>query len=161
MGYAVEGDIRRHLGKYSGFWPPASGVPSVADGIKYADAASGEIDGALGARGVTVPVAAPASFVDRLRDLAAVYAASLVSAALFPQAAGPASTTHHEFLMGIYRDGLKSLRDDALPDGLAISTTSGGMGRSFATTHPEYFAEDHEGEAGNQTDPVFRRDTQW
>jgi hypothetical protein len=159
MGYAVEADIRRHLGKYSDAWPPASGKPpTVADGIKFADNASGELDGILAAHGLTTPVAAPASFVERLRDLAAVYAASLVVAAIFPQASGPASTTHHEFLMGIYRDGRDALRRG---EGLPPATTGKAIGRSFWTTHPDYFAEDHEGTAGNQTDPVFRRDTAW
>ncbi len=92
MGYAVEADVRRNLGQYAPGWPRADGSPpTLADGIAFADHASGEIDAILSSHGLVTPVAAPASFVAKLTDLAALYAASLVAAGLFPQAAGPAS----------------------------------------------------------------------
>lgn len=161
MGYAVEGDIRRHLGKYSGFWPPAGAVPpTVADGLAFADRASGELDGILRGRGIAVPVAAPASFVANLRDLAALYAASLISAGLFPQAAGPSSTTHHEFLMGLYREGLKRIEDGSgIPDDIVGSGSS--LPSSLATKHPDTVSADLARGTTNTTDPVFTRDVKW
>lgn len=162
MGYAVEGDIRRHLGRYSPGWPPAGGnPPTLADGIEFADQASGQLDAILSGRGITVPVAAPPSFVEHMRDLAAIYAAALISAALFPQAQGPSSTTHHEFLLGIWKDGLAALREgDGIPDDVARAGTS--LPTSVWTTHAGSKGKDlDDGADGNTTDPVFRRDTQW
>lgn len=158
MGYAVEADVRRHLGQYSDSWTAAS-VPSISDGLEFADQASGQLDGILSGRGIAVPVTTPTSFVEHLRDLAAIYAASLVSAALFPQAAGPASTTHHEFLLGIWKDGLAGLRDgEGIPDSVTMS--GGSLPTSFWTEHSGSDSEDLDVGEGD-TDPKFRRDTVW
>src|SRR6266511_5279340 len=130
MGYAVEADIRRHLGPtFSDNWPPAAGKPpTVADGIAFADNASGQIDGILSGRGLTVPVAAPASFVQHLRDMAAKYAAALISAALVPSLANAAesdSRAHPEFLMRSWLDDLAALQSaNALPDTAVMAGSS-------------------------------------
>jgi len=155
MPYAVEGDIRRHMGRYSDGWPPALGKPpTVADGLAFADTASGTIDAILNDRGVETPVIAPLSFVNFLRDLSAIYAASLIAAALFPQAAGPGSTTLHEFLMKQYRLGLDDLRKgDVIPDVIGVSGSQ--LPRSYWTTNPT-------DEDGNETTiPVFSRGMLW
>ena len=155
MGYAVEADVRRNLGQYAPGWPRADGSPpTLADGTAFADHASGEIDAILSSHGLVTPVAAPASFVAKLTDLAALYAASLVAAGLFPQAAGPASTTLHMFLMSLYDKGIAGLRaGEGLP--LAATKDPQAMPRSFWTTHP--FDED-----GNPTSaPIMTRTTVW
>lgn len=127
--------MRKFLGKYSDAWPPAGGKPpTLADGLEFADSASGRIDAILAKRGVTVPVTAPASFVETLRDLAAMYAGSFIASALFPQAVGPASTTLHEWLMQQFNAGIRELRDGELPAGIALATTAGP--RSLWTTTP-------------------------
>src|SRR5712664_1694258 len=109
MAYAVEGDIRRHLGVYAKGWPPAGGTaPTVADGLAMLDTAQGEIDGIIAGKGITTPVTAPASFLNLLRDYSAMYAASFIAAILFPQAAGPGSTTLQDWLIKQYRAGLEA-----------------------------------------------------
>ena len=155
MGYAVEGDIRRHLGKYAEGWPPAGGKPpTVADGVAFADTAAGQIDAILSDKGIEVPIDAPASFVQWLNDLTAMYAASLITAALFPQAAGPGSTTHHEFLMRQYRLGLDDLRKgDVIPAELVI--VGAEMARSYWTTNP------YDDDGIETTIPAFTRGMQW
>lgn len=165
MGYVVEGDIRARLGSfYSDAWPPAGGKPpTVADGLALADQASGQIDAILSGRGLVVPITIPATFLKELAGLAALYAAAVLASELtqiMPNAAETGGRDHPEFLMRAWLDGISALRTDPLPDA-ATQTTPGGMGRSFWTSNPDYFATDHLGTAGNQTDPVIRRDTAW
>ncbi len=155
MGYAVEADVRRNLGQFGPGWPRSDGSPpTIADGIAFADHACGEIDAILSGHGLVTPVTAPASFVAKLTDLAALYAASLVAAGLFPQAAGPASTTLHTFLMSLYHKGLAGLRaGEGLP--LAATKEPAAMPRSFWTSNP--FDEE-----GNPTsEPIITRKTVW
>lgn len=166
MGYAVEGDIRRHLGPtFSDNWPPPSGKPpTIADGIAFADAASGQIDAILSARGADIPVAAPTSFVQHLRDMAAKYAAALVVGALVPSLANAREDDvrdHADFLMRSWLDDIGALRTDGVPDA-AVLTSAGGMGRSLWTSHAGSKGEDlDDGTEHNTTDPWFRRDTPW
>lgn len=157
--YAAEGDLRRYLGRHSVQLTDTS-RPSTADALVTMAAVSGEIDAALSGRGAIVPVAAPASFVAALRDLEAIGTAARTVGSLNPAEEGTDSSSYQKELQDLYDAGLARLREGPLPDGVAL-TTSGGMGRSFATTHPDYFAADYEGTPGNQTDPVIRRDTQW
>jgi hypothetical protein len=120
---------------------------------------SGQIDRVLSGRAVVVPVTAPGAFLDALKLLNARGVAAQVIAVLFPQAAGPASTTLHTFLEKLFEDGLQRLRTDELPEGLANNKTV--LPRSFATSHPDSFSSDFAGTPGNEIDPVFRRDRQW
>lgn len=152
MSYADEASIRAALGKYGPGWT-ATSTPSVDDGLARAEEASGEIDAILAARGITTPVASPTSFVARLRDLASLYAAARVAAGLFPQAAGPASTTYHEFLMRQYRAGLDGLRAGEIP--AEVGTTTHGGPRSFWTSNPI------DPDTGEAWEPVFGRRTRW
>lgn len=152
MSYADETSIRAALGKYGPGWT-ASSTPSVDDGLARAEEASGEIDAILAARGITTPLTSPASFVARLRDLASLYAAARVAAGLFPQAAGPASTTYHEFLMRQYRAGLDGLRAGEIP--AEVGTTTHGGPRSFWTSNPI------DPDTGEAWEPVFGRRTRW
>jgi hypothetical protein len=155
LSYAQENDVRRQLGRYSDAWPPPGGKPpTAADGLALADTAQGEIDAILAGRGLVTPVTAPASFVNLLRDLCAMYAGAFLVAQLFPQAAGPASTTLNEWLMRQYRAGLEDLRrGDVIPDALASTATA--LPRSYWTSHP--FDED----GLPTTEPAFKRTTQW
>jgi hypothetical protein len=153
--YADEASIRAHLGQYGVGWPRADGsAPTVNDGLAHAERASGEIDRALSARGLTTPVTGPDSFLKELRGLAATYAAAMVAAGLFPQSQGPSSTTFHSFLMGIYQNGLNALRTgNDLPLAAAQDTIS--LARSFWTSHPV----DDDGVATDV--PVFKRTMVW
>jgi hypothetical protein len=156
LGYADEGDIRRHLGRYAEGWPPAGGKPpTVADGLAFADTASGLLDGILSDKGVVAPATVPASFVLWLRDLAAMYAAAHVIKDLFPQAAGPASTTDQDRLMSWWRQGLADLRaGDVIPGDVLIIAGGTDLARSYWTTNP---IDEH----GNEHEPVFTRDQKW
>lgn len=121
----------------------------------------GEIDGVLSRAGLAVPVTGPSSFLDRLKALNALGAAARVVAALFPMAAGPQSTTFADWLQKRYDTGLEMLSNlEGVPDG-ALPSTTGGLPRSFATSHPDSVSADLDGTTGNTIDPVFRRDTQW
>jgi hypothetical protein len=157
VGYAVEGDIRRHLGRYSVGWPPAGGQPpTVADGLAFADTAQGTLDAILNSKGIATPAAAPLSFVNLLRDGCAMYAAAHIIKDLNPQAAGPASTTDQDRLMGWYRDLLADLRKgDVIPSDMTL-TASGRLGRSFWTSHPI------DDDGVDITEPIFKRNKeQW
>lgn len=155
MNYAAEPDIRRYLGAYAQGWPRADGTPpTVADGLAFAAQASGEIDAILSSKQLATPADGPAQFLEHLRDLAAMYAAAVVSAGLFPQAQGPASSTLSGFLMTTYKDALASLRRG---EGLPLNATqnTGAMPRSFTTSHP--FDEN-----GDPTDvAVFSMGMKW
>ncbi len=156
MGYADEIAIRRFLGRYGEGWPPQGGKPpTVADGVAFADAASGEMDAILAGKGIAAPVAAPASFVTRLRDAAAQYAASFVVADLFPQAAGPGSTTLNDWLMRQYRAFLDGIRQgDTIPNDMT-AVGSGGLATSYWQKHPT------DDDGNDTTKPTFTRTMQW
>jgi hypothetical protein len=162
VAYAVENDIRRHLGRLEAGWPPPNAKPpTISDGLAFADTAQGEVDAILAGKGLMTPATQPASFVNLLRDLCAMYAAALIAAALFPQAAGPMSTSLQDFLMRQYRQGLADLDKGAvIPVGL--TTMSGGaLPRSFWTSHKDTVSTDLDSGAENDLEPVFRRDTRW
>lgn len=156
MPYAAASDLTRYLGKYAAFFT-ATSVPSNADAQQFLDSVAGEIDAALSGRGIPVPVTlatAPQSFLDFLEETNAIGAAAQIVAALFPQAAGPASSTYQDFLDRQYEQRLVSLRrGEGVPD--VVSPSGGGsMARSFWTTHPY-------DDAGNEREPAFTRDMKW
>jgi hypothetical protein len=157
--YADLAGVKIAMGKYSPGLT-ATSLPNETDvtNITLPDNA-GIIDGVLSGRGLAVPVAAPPSFVDSLRELNAIGAAARVVAALYPQAAGPASTTFHEWLQRLFDAGLDRLRDgEGIPDSAVVT---GALPRSFWTSHPDSNSADFAGTPGNENDPVFTRDRQW
>lgn len=160
MAYAELEDVEHELGQYGRFLTETS-TPSEDDvEQKTIPAIAGEIDGVLSARGVTVPVTAPASFLELLSSLNALGAAARTAAALLPQAQGPQSTTFHEWLQARYDAGLERLRNgEGIPDDIATSGTS--LPSSFWTRHPDTVSSDLDRTSKNSVDPVFRRDTKW
>lgn len=161
MPYAVLADVQRELGKHKPALTATSNPSETDVTNKVLPDISGEIDAILAARGLTVPVTAPASFLDRLRALNAIGAAARVDAALFPQAAGPAATGFADWLKEIYDEGLAALRrGEGIPDTVANAGTS--LPTSFQQRHPGSIGTDLDNATdGNTTDPVFRRDTAW
>lgn len=161
MAYADLAAVQVELGKFKSALTGTSN-PSTADvtNILLPDIA-GEIDAVLSSRGLTVPVTAPASFLDRLKGLNALGVAARVAAALMPMAAGPASTLFPQWLQDRYDAGLQMLRDgEGIPDTAVFAGTS--LPRSFWTSHAGTKSTDlDDGTDGNDTDPTFRRDTQW
>lgn len=161
MAYATIDDVLFELGKHAPALT-ATSKPSQADVTgKILPDVAGAIDAILSARGLVVPVAAPPSFLERLRALNAIGAAARVDAALFPQAGGPASTSFATWLKELYDDGIVSLRDgEGIPDGLASAGTS--LPTSFWSSHAGSKGTDLDNATvGNTTDPTFRRDSQW
>lgn len=161
MAYADVAAVQVELGKMKSALTATSN-PTLDDVTnKILPDISGQIDAVLSSRGLTVPVTAPASFLDRLKGLNAVGAAARVVAALFPQAAGPSSTLFAQWLQDRFDAGLQMLRDgEGIPDTAVLSGSS--MPTSLWTSHPGTDSSDLDnGTPGNTTDPVFRRDTQW
>ena len=157
MGYAAEGDVRRELGAYSNGWPPPGGrPPTVADGVALADDASGMIDAVLNSKGIITPVGAPASFLSHLANMAGRYAAAHIIRQLFPQSAGPGSTTDQDRLMNIWRDELEDLRKgDMIPSNLPLGA-AGALGRSYWTSNPT------DDDGNDTTEPIFKvKSEQW
>ncbi len=155
MPYAVENDIRRHLGAYAEGWPRAGGKPpTVEDGLAYLATAQGKIDSVLSHRGLTVPVTAPVWFLNSLRDLCGMYAAALIAGVLFPQAAGPASTSLNKWLMDLFNAGLKDLEEGTIPIDIAASG-GGALARSLWTSHPT------DDDGNDNLTPTFGRNTKW
>lgn len=159
--YANLGDVKGEMGALATGLTTTS-KPSETDVTdRILPDIQGEIDGVLSRKGLTVPVVAPSSFIDLLRGLNALGAAARTVAQLFPQAAGPASTTLADWLQRRYDARLDMLRaGEGIPDG-ATHSASGGLPRSFATSHPDSVSSDFDGTPGNTIDPVFRRDTRW
>jgi hypothetical protein len=162
--YAALTDVETEMGKYAAGLT-ATSTPSETDVTdRIIPDIHGQIDGVLSRRGLATPILAPSSFLDRLKALNALGAAARVVAALFPQAAGPASTTFHEWLQRRYDAGLEMLRNgEGIPDDVLVILNAGGGGlpRSFATSHPDSVSADLDATPGNTIDPVFRRDTKW
>jgi hypothetical protein len=159
--YADLAGVKIAMGKF-GASLTATSTPSESDvtNITLPDIA-GIIDGVLSKQGLVTPATVPPSFIDNLRELNAVGAAARTVAALYPQAAGPASTTFHEWLQRLFDMGLDRLRNgEGIPDGV-VMTSSGGMPRSFWTSHPDSASDEFVGTPGNDVDPVFTRDTKW
>lgn len=99
---------------------------------EFIDRVTSEIDTVLSGRGLTVPVTAPAAFVDHLKQVNAYGAAALAEAGMFPESFGVGYTPHGAWLWSRYRDAIKELRDGELPVG------SGGelQPESFFTKYP-------------------------
>lgn len=161
MPYAALGDVQVELGKHKAALTGTSNPSETDVTNKILPDIAGEIDAILSGRGITVPVTAPATFMDRLKGLNALGAAARVDAALYPQSAGPASTTFAQWLQDRYDAGLEALRrGEGIPDSVAMAGTS--LPTSFWTTHAGSKSQDLDDDTeANTTDPVFRRDSQW
>jgi hypothetical protein len=154
--YADLADVQQAMAKMSVALTDTS-VPSKSDVTStILPEISGIIDAVLSARGLTTPVtsaAAPDAFLQSLRGLTAMGAAARTVAGLFPQAAGPASTTFADWLQARFKEGLDMLRA-----GEGIPPTVGrvaALARSYWTSHPV----DDDGNL--TTDPTFTRRMVW
>ena len=115
---------------------------------------SNEIDVALSASGVAVPVTSPAAFLGWLVLLNAYGAAAAVLQSMFPDGSGPANARESvAFWEKRYQTGLAGIKDGSLipPDAL---TNAGALAPStYFTRNP-----DDEEDIGALADPFFRRD---
>lgn len=109
----------------------SSTKPTSTEVTTFITTVSDEIDSVLKARGVSVPVTAPAEFLSHLEQVNANGAAAYAEFAMFPEAAGtPGGSPQGDRLWKIYQGQLKSLREDQLPIDLAVT---GAQPRSFWT----------------------------
>jgi hypothetical protein len=154
--YADLADVQQAMAKMTVALTDTS-VPSKSDVTStILPAISGIIDGVLSARGLVTPVTAataPDSFLQSLRGLTAVGAAARTVAGLFPQAAGPSSTTFADWLQARFDDGLKMLRaGEGIPPSIGRIAA---LARSYWTSHP--FDDD----GVTTTKPTFTRKMVW
>jgi hypothetical protein len=125
MAYCLIADVQ-------GFNPKrtygASTTPTTTQVEEYITKIAGEVDSVLQGRGLGTPVTTPTAFVVFLIQLNAVGAAALAERAMFPEATGlMGSTSAAAVHWKQYQDGLKWLKEGALPTG----TTAEALPFSF------------------------------
>lgn len=158
MAYAALTDVQSEMGALKGALT-ATTTPSTNDVTnRILPDISGEIDGVLSARGITVPVATPSTFVDFLKATNALGAAARALAEL--RAVNIEAGSLAVFLQDRYQERLNMLRrGEGIP---AEATKTGALPRSFWTSHAGTKSSDlDDGTDGNDTDPVIRMDTKW
>lgn len=139
MTYATSSQAQKHIP----FTVGASTRPTSTQLSEFLDLVSAEIDTALGARGYTVPVTAPASFLDYLEHLNALGAAAYALLVAFPQESGPGSVAEGPSLMRQYEAKLAKLEA-----GIGVPRS---VAKDENTTAPRSFFLD-EGAIGEDVD---------
>jgi len=109
MAYAT---LARVQGLIANFTIDGESKPNSTQAQEIIDAISDEIDAVIGGIGVSTPVTAPASFVNRLAMLNAYGAAAAILHAKVPEAAGLGDTSIYAFHERRYQKGLEALRND-------------------------------------------------
>ena len=125
MPYALFQDLQDMIAKYS---VSAATRPDTTQATAIIADISNEIDVALSAAGVAVPVTTPTFFLDWLGRLNAYGAAAAVLKSMFPDAVGPGDTPAYAFWDNWYQRGLDGIRDGSLIPG---SVVTGGAGANF------------------------------
>lgn len=141
MGYATLARLRGMLGRVE--LSATSKPVNEADAQQFIDDHADEINAALNAAGVgTVPVTAPASYVDRLALLNSYGAASMVIEATFPgEAFAPVAGSR--LWEQRYKDGIKAIRNgsDIPPELLDGFASPDVAPMSYFEQHPDQEAE--------------------
>ena len=149
MTYAVIADVQGVIPKWI---LDGSSTPSNAQATAIIDAVSEEIDTVIAARGITVPVAAPAHFLAGLVMLNVYGGAARVLRAMFPDATGPGETPAYAYWEKQYDEGIAGLKN-----GSAIPASVEAAGvyvdpSTYFTRNP-----DTEEDLGEIAEPTFRR----
>ncbi|KKL13739.1 hypothetical protein LCGC14_2522730, partial [marine sediment metagenome] len=121
MAYADLDDVQGLIAK----WPiGTTTTPTMTQATAIINDVSFEIDAALSANGIAVPVTTPAWFVSWL-SLANQYgAAAAILKSMFPGATGPDETPAYAFWESRYQKALKGIKDGSLiPPGQANEAT--------------------------------------
>lgn len=164
--YADIADVIHELGELGDYLTATSRPTKTDVEGKTLPAIAGEIDGVLGARGLTVPItqaslvalgvdaAAATRFLETLSSLNALGAAARAVAALFPNRAGPGGAPFHEWLQQRYDAGLTRLGSgEGVP---SASVASSALPRSHWTSNPT------DPDTDEDWAPIFtRRGTLW
>lgn len=109
MAYAALADVQARAGALSNAWTAGS-KPSTGDITQFTVDIAAEIDGYLGARGLTTPAAGAAAAA--LKGVNADGALVLALEATYPEGAGPASASKEiDVARGRYDAAMKELLD--------------------------------------------------
>jgi hypothetical protein len=157
VSYAALSDVQSEMGALKGALT-ATSVPTTTDVTnRILPDIAGEIDGVLSARGITVPVTTPSTFVDFLKATNALGAAARALAEL--RAVNLETTSLASWLQERYSERLDMLRQG---EGIPLDATkgSGALPTSFHQRHPGSSSADFNDGEGD-TDPVFTRDIKW
>lgn len=140
MSYCDEAAVESRMAKFP---ITATSKPNQTQVLSQIEDIGGEIDSALAARGVTVPVEGPPRFLRKLKALNAYGAAAGVLKSMFPDTVGADETPAYAFWERRYRDGMAELKDGSgIPD-TVIGTTSGYVAPStYFTNNPDTEVED-------------------
>ena len=149
MSYAVIADVQGVIPKWT-----FSGTtkPSTTQATAIIDAVSEEIDSILAARGIAVPVTAPAHFLAALVMLNVYGGAARILRAAFPDATGPGETPAYAYWEKQYDEGIAGLRNGtAIPRSVSASDLYVDPSTYF-TRNP-----DEEEDLGDIAEPTFKR----
>lgn len=150
MAYATMTDLQ---GMISQFTITSTSVPTTTQATLLITDTASEIDARLAAKGVTVPVASPASFVRALALLNAYGAAAAVLKSKFPAAIGPGETPAWAFWEKRYQDGLDAISDGSMlpPDVTGSAGSDFVLPSTYLTENP-----DTEVDTGVIAEPMFK-----
>ena len=151
MAYADLDDVQGLIAKWT---VGTTTTPTMTQATAIINDVSFEIDAALSANGIAVPVTTPAWFVSWL-SLANQYgAAAAILKSMFPGATGPDETPAYAFWESRYQKALKGIKDGSLiPPGLATNEATVAASTYF-TRNP-----DTEEDLGDIAEPFFKRST--
>lgn len=151
MAYASAADVANLHAKFP---TSATSKPTTTQAGFIIVDISNEIDVALAAQGVSVPVTAPQYFVDWLGILNAYGAAAAILKSMFPDATGAAESPAYAFWEKRYQEGLASLRDGSgIPPEIVGSGSNYVRPTTYLTENP-----DEEYDLGEIGEPFFTRD---
>lgn len=148
MSYGTMADVQELIAQFT---IGVTSTPTTTQATAIITDISNEIDVALSAAGVTVPVTTPAYFLDWLGLLNAYGAAAAVLKSMFPGTTGPDETPAYAFWEARYQDGLKTIRNGS---GIPAGTTAGAnavMPSTYLTRNPN-----SEEALGDIAEPLFK-----
>ena len=152
MAYATSAEVQAAIAKFtitSTTKPTSSQLTTILAEI------DGYIDSILSAKGIAVPITAPAHFTQALQSIGVAGTAARVLKSMFPDAVGADETPAYAYWQARFDDGIKALVDGSLipDDPLVIGTTSGYVAPStYLTNNP-----DEEVDLGTIGEPFFTR----
>ncbi|MCK9569882.1 hypothetical protein M0R72_13140 [Candidatus Pacearchaeota archaeon] len=123
-------------------------TPTTTQVTALIDRIASEIDAVLAAKGYTIPVTTPTTFVTFLKTVNAYGAGALAEAAMFPETSEAGSTPHWKMLQTKYDAWMKLLIDGgAIPASMAADAEGESVGGA-------YLDGDNKGDA--YPEPIFR-----
>lgn len=126
----------------------ATTTPTTTQVGTLIDQIASEIDAVLAAKGYTIPVTTPATFVTFLKTVNAYGAGALAEAAMFPETSEAGSTPHWKMLQSKYDAWLKLLVDGGV---IPASMSAGEEGENIGGA---YLDGDNKGD--DFPEPIFR-----